>query len=421
MKYTNYDMNAYNLHIINTNKFKTVTVEVDFRYSVNNKDITKTNILKDMLLSSSYNYPSEIELVKETENLYDLKLTSSNIRIGNDNILSFRTRFLNEIYTENKMNEESIKFLLDIIFNPNIKNGMFNEEELKRSKNRLEKNILSIKDNKLKYALFNLFSKYPDKPYSYNPYGYIKDLDDIDSENLYTYYKDIINNSIIDIFVVGDVDSDKIKNIFKDNFKAFMFHPKKIDILVKELEPAKRIKKYKDIEEANQSQFTMLCSLNNLTDFERKYVLLVYNEMLGGSSNSILFDTVRGKNSYAYYVNSSHKAYDNILFIYAGIEPGNDEEVLKLVRKSLVDITKGKFSDELLESSKKAIISGITTSFDYPVGIINNYLSKVLIGSEDADIRIKNIEKITKNDIISLAKKIKPNAVYVLEGQHEGD
>ena len=421
MKYTNYDMNAYNLHIINTNKFKTVTVEVDFRYSVNNKDITKTNILKDMLLSSSYNYPSEIELVKETENLYDLKLTSSNIRIGNDNILSFRTRFLNEIYTENKMNEESIKFLLDIIFNPNIKNGMFNEEELKRSKSRLEKNILSIKDNKLKYALFNLFSKYPDKPYSYNPYGYIKDLDDIDSENLYTYYKDIINNSIIDIFVVGDVDSDKIKNIFKDNFKAFMFHPKKIDILVKELEPAKRIKKYKDIEEANQSQFTMLCSLNNLTDFERKYVLLVYNEMLGGSSNSILFDTVRGKNSYAYYVNSSHKAYDNILFIYAGIEPGNDEAVLKLVRKSLVDITKGKFSDELLESSKKAIISGITTSFDYPVGIINNYLSKVLIGSEDADIRIKNIEKITKNDIISLAKKIKPNAVYVLEGQHEGN
>lgn len=421
MKYTNYDMNAYNLHVINTNKFKTVTVEVDFRYSVNNKDITKTNILKDMLLSSSYNYPSEIELVKETENLYDLKLTSSNIRIGNDNILSFRTRFLNEIYTENKMNEESIKFLLDIIFNPNIKNGMFNEEELKRSKNRLEKNILSIKDNKLKYALFNLFSKYPDKPYSYNPYGYIKDLDDITTESLYTYYKDIINNSIIDIFVVGDVDGDKIKNIFKDNFKAYMFHPKKIDILVKELEPAKRIKKYKDIEEANQSQFTMLCSLNNLTDFERKYVLLVYNEMLGGSSNSILFDTVRGKNSYAYYVNSSHKAYDNILFIYAGIEPGNDEAVLKLVRKSLLDITKGKFSDELLESSKKAIISGITTSFDYPVGIINNYLSKVLIGSEDADIRIKNIEKITKNDIISLAKKIKPNAVYVLEGQHEGN
>lgn len=421
MKYTNYDMNAYNLHIINTNKFKTVTVEVDFRYSVNNKDITKTNILKDMLLSSSYNYPSEIELVKETENLYDLKLTSSNIRIGNDNILSFRTRFLNEIYTENKMNEESIKFLLDIIFNPNIKNGMFNEEELKRSKNRLEKNILSIKDNKLKYALFNLFSKYPDKPYSYNPYGYIKDLDDITTESLYTYYKDIINNSIIDIFVVGDVDSDKIKNIFKDNFKAYMFHPKKIDILVKELEPAKRIKKYKDIEEANQSQFTMLCSLNNLTDFERKYVLLVYNEMLGGSSNSILFDTVRGKNSYAYYVNSSHKAYDNILFIYAGIEPGIDEAVLKLVRKSLLDITKGKFSDELLESSKKAIISGITTSFDYPVGIINNYLAKVLVDSEDADIRIKNIEKITKNDIISLAKKIKPNAVYVLEGQHEGN
>lgn len=421
MKYTNYDMNAYNLHIINTNKFKTITVEVDFRYCVDAKNITKTNILKDMLLSSSYNYPSEIELVKETENLYDLKLSSSNIRIGNDNILSFRTRFLNEIYTENKMNEESIKFLLDVIFNPNVKNKKFNDDDLKKSKNKLAKNIHSIKDNKLKYALFNLFSKYSDKPYSYNPYGYIEDIDKIDSENLYTYYKDIINNSIIDIFVVGEVDGDKIKNIFKDNFKACMFHPKRVDILVSELEPVKRIKKYKDIEDANQSQFTMLCSLNSLTDFERKYVLLVYNEMLGGSSNSMLFDTIRGKNSYAYYVNSSHKAYDNILFIYAGIEVGNDDEVLKLVRKSLVDISKGKFNDELLESSKKAIISGIITSFDYPAGIMNNYLAKVLVNSEDAEVRIKNIEKITKDDIISLAKKVRPNAVYVLEGQHEGD
>ena len=421
MKYTNYDMNAYNLHIINTNKFKTITIDISFRRKINPKEITKTNILKDMLLTSSYNYPSEIELVKETENLYDLKLSSSSIRIGNDSILSFRTRFLNELYTENKMNEESIKFLLDIIFNPNVRDNKFNSEDLKKSKNKLEKNIQSIKDNKLKYALFNLFSKYPDKPYSYNPYGYIDDLKKIDEENLYTYYKDIIDNSIIDIFVVGEVDSDKIKNIFKENFKARMFHPKKIDILVSELVPARRIKKYKDEEDVNQSQFTMLCSLNNLTDFERKYVLLVYNEMLGGSSNSILFDTIREKNSYAYYVNSSHKAYDNILFIYSGIEPGNDASVEKLVRKCLTNVSKGKFDDELLESSKQTIISGITTSFDYPVGIINNYLAKVLVNSEDAEERIKNIQKITREDIISLAKKVKPNAIYTLEGCHEGN
>ena len=56
--------------------------------------------------------------------------------------------------------------------------------------------------------------------------------------------------------------------------------------------------------------------------------------MLGGSSNSILFDTVREKNSYAYYVNSNVKAYDNIMMIYSGIEKGNSDKVLKLINKA---------------------------------------------------------------------------------------
>ena len=34
MKYTGYDMNAYNLHIIKTDKFKTVTVGVAFRKKI---------------------------------------------------------------------------------------------------------------------------------------------------------------------------------------------------------------------------------------------------------------------------------------------------------------------------------------------------------------------------------------------------
>ena len=115
MKYTKYNMNAYNLHIINTDKFKTITVSVAFRRKMVKEEITIRNLLKELLINSSYNYPTERSLIIETEKLYDLKLLSSNYRIGNYAILSMKTRFLNEKYTEEGMNEESIKFLLDII------------------------------------------------------------------------------------------------------------------------------------------------------------------------------------------------------------------------------------------------------------------------------------------------------------------
>ena len=57
------------------------------------------------------------------------------------------------------------------------------------------------------------------------------------------------------------------------------------------------IKEFRENDDVNQTQLAILCSLSNITDYERKYVLPIYGELLGGSSNSILFDTVREKNS----------------------------------------------------------------------------------------------------------------------------
>ena len=152
MKHSFYDMNAYNLHIINTDKFKTITVSVAFRRKIEKNEITMRNLLKELMINSSQNYPTERDLIVETENLYDLKLLSSNYRVGNYAILTFKIRFLNEKYTEKGMNSESIKFLLDILFNPKF------DDDMTKSKKRIEKSIRSLSDNKIRYSLFPIFS-----------------------------------------------------------------------------------------------------------------------------------------------------------------------------------------------------------------------------------------------------------------------
>lgn len=421
MNYECIDMGSYNLHIIKTNKFKTITVEIDFHRELNPQDITIRNLLKSVLLTSNNSFKTERELIKETENLYDLKLISSNTRIGNSANLAFKIRFLNEIYTEKDMNEYSIDFLFDILFNPYIINNKFDDEVVKKCKNKLAKSIKSLSDNKLKYTLFKLLETTKDKPYSYNSYGELDDLEKITPSNLYEYYKTLLTEEHIDVFVVGDVDSTQIKDIFRRKFKAKTFKKRTNNIIVPELKPRQRIKKITEKTNANQSQLTLLCSLNNLNEFERKYVLLIYNELLGGSSNSILFDTVREQNSYAYYINSIHKTYDNILMIYSGIESGNSEEVLKLIRKSLINITKGKFDETSLENAKKTIVSSIKASKDSPSGIINTYFAKVLVNSEEFEKRIENINKVTKEDIINLSKKVTMHTMYLLEGEQNED
>lgn len=415
MKYTKHNMNAYNLHIINTDKFKTITVGVAFRRKIVKEEITIRNLLKDLMINSSGNYPTEKSLVVETENLYDLKLLASNYRIGNYTIMSFKTRFLNEKYTEKGMNEESIRFLLDLIFNPKL------DQDVDKCKKKIEKSILSLSDNKIKYSLFKLLENASDMPYSYNSYGYLDDLEKITVDDLNNYYDSLVKNDIIDVYVVGEVDDDKIKEIFKDVFKNGTFHKYNFDIIAPELPKSKKVLENKEEQDVNQTQLAILCSVNNLTDNERKYILPVYGEMLGGSANSILFDDVREKNSYAYYVNAIVKSYDNILMIYSGIENGNNANVRKLIEKSLKNITHGNFDLDKLESAKKTMISAIKASLDNPMGIINNYYAKELVNSPDIEERIKNVESVSREDIINVSKKVMIHSVFALEGSNGKD
>ena len=413
MKYTNYDMNAYNLHIINTDKFKTITVGVAFRRKINKDEITIRNLLKELMINSTGSYPTEKSLIMATENLYDLKLLASNYRVGNYAIMTFRTRFLNEKYTEDGMNEESIKFLLDLIFNPRLDN------DVDKCKKKIEKSILSLKDNKIKYALSKLLETTGNMPYAYNGYGYIDDLDKINEFDLKHYYEDVIKNDIADVYVVGEVDEVKIKNIFREYFKVTTYHKNEISLITEELPNVKKVLEFSEKDDVNQTQLDILCNLKGLTDRERKYVMPVYTEMLGGSSNSILFDAVREKNSYAYYVNAIVKSYDNVMMIYSGIENGNEKNVLKIIEKTLGNIRKGNFPQDKFQSAKETLISAIKASLDNPMGIITNYYAKTLVNSPDVEERIANISNVTKEDIVSVSKKVNIHTMFILEGENE--
>ncbi len=415
MEYTCYDMNAYNLHLINTKRFKTMAVDISFRRKIKKEEVTIRNLLKEVMVNSSSNYPTERDLIKCTEELYDLKLLASSTRVGNYSILSFKIRFLLEKYTEPGMMEESIKFLLDIIFNPNFKNGF------EISKKKIEKSILSLKDNKVKYAILKLLENIPDKPYAYNPYGYIDDLDKITLDDLSKYYNDMLKEDMVDIFIAGDFNNEEVKKIFKDNLSLDIFHKKDINVLVGELPKNTKIFEDKEVDDVNQTQLAMLCRLFDVTDYERKYVSVVYSELLGGSSNSILFNTIREDNSYAYYISALMKAYDNNMIIYSGINKKNEKDAIKLIKKCLKDICHGKFSLELLENSKNTIISSIKSGLDSPIGLINNYYGKVLVGSLSPEERMKKISKVTKEDIINFSKKVNPYSIFILENSDEKD
>lgn len=418
MEYIRYELGAYNLNVIKTNNFKTVRVEVKFRNVVKKEEITLRNLLKMVLIESTKKFDTERKFVIESEELYDLKLSSTTSRVGNFTTLSFNLTFLNEEYTEKGLHNKSLDFLMEVLFNPNVSNNKFDSLSFNNCVNKLEKSIMGRKDNKTKYSIFALLQHMGDYAYSYDQYGYLSDLKNIDEAKLYEYYKKVLMNDLVDVYVIGNVDSNEIKEYFINNFKINSFNKEKMNVLIDEVLPRKRVKVFKEEDAVNQTKIAIGLRFNDVSEYERKYVLYVYNEILGGSGNSLLFDTVREKNSLAYYINSIAQGYDNLLIIYTGIDKDRVDLGLKLIKKTIKDIEKGKFTSDMFNNAINMITSSLKLSLETQPSVINNYYAMNILNSDDINTRISKFEKVTEEDVINFSKKIKMDTIFLLEGDH---
>ena len=418
MDYKKIEHKNYNLHIINTDKFKTINVRINFKRKIKKDEITIRTLLNDLLINTSKKYKTSRDIVIETEELYDLGVSSSPYKSGNYHIISFKETFLNEKYTEEEMNKKSIEFLLELIFNPNITNNKFDKEYFEIIRRTVENDIKSLKDNTKKYSVTRLYEEMDKGPLSYRSCGYLEDLDKITEDNLYDYYKSVVENDKIDIFIIGNLN-DTYEELFdkyipdtiriEDNISHYL------DLEITEE------KESKEIINTNQSKLSIGLKIKDITDFELKYVINLYSLILGGSSSSKLFTVVREKNSLCYYINSTVSVLSKIITIIAGINSSDYDKTIKLIKEQMESIKNGNITDEDIVEAKKIYISGCKEIEDSPVSIINNYLSHEYADLDLVNDRIENIEKVTKEDIINLSKKIVIDTIFLLEGTSEDE
>ncbi len=416
------NMGAYNLHFIKTEKFKTISVSVNFRRPVKRQEITARKFLFSLLCDSTKKINSKRLMEIQQEELYLLNLGYKLQIFGNYINSSIDVKILNDKFSEPGITEKSLQFLFDIIFNPNIENDAFNEKNFNIIKNRIETTINSIKDNTDIYSLIKVLEEMDhENPSSFHTWGYIEDLNKITKENLYNYYLNVLNSDIIDIFIVGDIDTNMIKQFFQTNFRINTIKKQKKKLWINYNEYRKRIKK-KIVEEdlLQQSKISVALKLINISDFERRYVFPIYAQILGGSAYSRLFQSVREKHSLAYNISAATKAPSSIMLITSGIQKENFEKTLRLIRKELKNITKS-ISDKELENAKSDILTNIQTITDNPTDIINYYFGREVLNSDEIKDKIKKFKKVTKEDIIKFGNKVKTDTVVLLCGRDKNE
>lgn len=417
MEYIKKDLGSYNLHLIKTNQFKTITVRVAFHSPIVKEEITVRNVLCDMFLQSSSKYPSKRELTIEAQELYAADIQTNNSRLGNYNNLDIYLSVLHDKYTEDGNFKKSLEFLNEIIFHPDVHAQKFSSEKLEIVKSTMRSNLSSLKEDGASYSLMRLFEVMDkSRVSSYRMVGYLEDLEKITPEVLYCYYEKMIRSDMVDVFVIGDIDFKEMTKLIREMIPIKTVKRKKVPYLLPEVKPRSRRMFAKEKIDTSQSKLAIGCRCYGLSDYERNYALSLYNVILGGSGDSKLFKEVREENSLCYVINSVPNKLDHLILIRAGIDKENYSRTLELIEKDLQDMCKGNFSDDEINVAKEYFCTALDEVLDNQTRILDNYYMMELIGTDDLDEKRHKIMSVTKADIMKVAKKVKMDTVFLLEG-----
>ncbi len=409
------------IHLIKNGKFKTNLVAVFLSMPITRENVTKNSLLSAVLRRGCMSMPTLEEINKKLEEMYGASFDNGLDKIGDNDILKFYMETINDNFipqNDENMLKNSIEKLLEIVFNPLIIDGKFKEEYIEQEKENIKRIIEGKTDNKARYAFDRCIEEmYKNKPYGLYKYGYIEDLNDINSKNLYEYYKNMLSKCKIDIFVSGEVDENILEIIEKNE------DIKKLDDrepqIVLDIEKKDNILEKEVIEEMDVTQGKVVVGVDiNLEDESQKYDVLVYNAILGGTASSKMFKEVREKASLAYTASSSYIRYKSNIFIRCGIEIKNYQKAIEIIKKQLEDMKNGDFSADDIENAKKSIISSIECIDDEQDTEIMYFFGQEFSRNKiTINEYIKKIQKITKEDIVNVAKLMQVNTIYFLKNK----
>ena len=407
------------LHLIRNEKFKTNLVSVFLTTDLNRENITKNSLIPAVLRRGSKNMPTQEDISTKLEEMYGASFNCGIDKRGDNQVLKFYIEAINSKFLPQDAEDildETIANLLEIVFNPLIEDNAFLKTYVEQEKVNVAQLIDGKMDNKARYAVDRCIEEmYRNKPYSLYKYGYKEDLDNIDEKSLYKYYKDLLNTCKIDIFVSGIIDEQisdricKMPEIQNLNDRNAIFNMSNLQENINNNEQI--INEAMDV-----TQGKLVLGLNlDTKDENMQYVALVYNEILGGSANSRLFQNVREKASLAYVASSSYVKIKNNIIINCGIEIKNYDKTLKLVREQLEELKNGNFSENDIDTAKKCLVSNIKIIDDeQDTEIMYFYGQEFYKTKLDINQYIEKIQSVTKQDVLNIAQNIKIDTIYFL-------
>ncbi|MFL6977367.1 pitrilysin family protein [Bacillus inaquosorum] len=405
-------------HIVETEKFKTVSLIFKMLAPLTKDQVTKRALLPHVLLRGTKNHPKTAELRSYLDELYGTSVSADLSKKGERHVITLRLEIPNEKYLKDQtpLLEKGLQLLAEIVFSPALEGGVFQSQYVTQEKRTLKQRIQAVYDDKMRYSNLRLIQEMcKSEPYALHVNGEIDDVDAITADQLYETYQSAIQKDQLDLYVVGDVDSNQVQASID---KYFQTEERTLATIENnQAEQKAQPKEVIDEEDVKQGKLN-IGYRTGITYTDQDYpALQVFNGLFGGFSHSKLFINVREKASLAYYAASRIESFKGLLMVMSGIEVKNYEQAVSIIAEQFQAMKNGDFSEQDIAQTKAVIRNQVLETIDTAYGL-SEFLYQQAAAQVDIPIEdfLANIEQVTKEDIMKAGEKIQLDTTYFLKG-----
>ena len=398
--------------------FRTTQIQFSFFIPIRKESNAVRFILSDILSTCSNKYKDFFALNFALDRLYDANLKNAVSFKGDTYVMDFSIDVLKDKYALDgeSLTLEGCNLLLELLFNPNVENNSFSDEDIQRCKTKLIQHIDSIYSDKRVYAEHRLAQEvFKGDLWEEDCYGQKQDIEVITGKILYDEYKYIMENAYVKICVNSENLPKQLFPTIENYFSSINRTPILNFKNTVPLSPVPNPVYTTENAPITQGKLCIAFSGPEACEPDDSAKTRIFLDCFGGGPYSYLFTNVREKQSLCYYCRASGKYPKGFYYVTSGIEAENYNKAIEGILSQLKLFKTGKIDEYILIASKKALIDAYSGVEDSQSSLTNWYSTQLPETELFTPQEYMNfLNAVTIEDIKKIASTIKLHTIFAL-------
>ncbi len=410
------------LRAVQTEKFKTGCLSLNFVRPLTPVEAPLTALLPSVLLRGTERYPDIRAISSFLDAHYGASVGTLVRKKGEILTTGFYADFLEEKFLPagEQVFAPVLDFLGELLFAPRMENGGFLSDAFAGEKQNLLDSIDWRLNDKRAYAMDQMLRVMcAQEAYGIPRLGNREDAEKITPADLAAYYRHLLSHSRLELFYMGRRAPEEIRQTLTHILEPLpIAEPDAASTSV--LAGGGEVRYVTQTMDVTQGKLCMGFR-TGLTGADPEYpAMMLFCAVFGGGATSKLFMNVREKRSLCYYVSAALDKFKGLMTVSSGIEAKNYDIAQEEILRQLEACARGEITEEELECARRSLLSSLTAFLDAPGRIDEYMLGCALSGSEiPIPTLMERLSQLTLAQVVDAAKSVRLDTVYFLKGVAE--